>query len=126
MGSMLKPNGLFMMSKKDIVPVELVDDEDYDSEDYYNLADEDELMDEDLDDNNNEDEDEDEYDASEIVEVKRGDSEFWAARGKKDSDFWATRGKRADDPEDSFWAARGKREDEEVDEAVVEAQESLQ
>merc|ERR1711935_868930 len=42
----------------------------------------------------------DEENDGEIVEVKRDDSDFWAARGKRstgiqEADFWATRGKRS-------------------------------
>ena len=87
---MLKFNGPFTVSKKDLVPV---DDESYNSEDCSDLADLAALVDEDADDNNNEEEeeDEDEYDVSDSVEVKRGDPKFWAVRGKKDEDFWATR-----------------------------------
>ena len=34
---------------------------------------------------------EDEPEEGGISEGKRGDSEFWAARGKKEADFWAAR-----------------------------------
>merc|ERR1712106_1175099 len=55
----------------------------------------------------------DEENDGEIVEVKRDDSDFWAARGKRstgiqEADFWATRGKRQSKDSD-FWAVRGKK-----------------
>ena len=87
---MPKPNSLFTISKKAFVPVELVDYEDNDYEDYYDLADQTDITDEDGD-NKSKDEEEDEYNASDIMEMKRGDSEFWATRGKRESNFWATR-----------------------------------
>merc|ERR1712106_414881 len=54
----------------------------------------------------------DEENDGEIMEVKRDDSDFWAARGKRstgfqEADFWAARGKRSKDPD--FWAVRGKK-----------------
>jgi len=126
--NMLKPNGLFSMSKKHVLPLHLIseyqeDEDDYSEEDldepfYVDL----EMIDDETEMNNDE----------EATVEKRGDSDFWAARGKRDqaddSDFWATRGKRGHDGHDSdFWAARGKRGEsissEAVNEEVVEAQE---
>jgi len=133
----LKPNGLFALSKR--APLGDMDDhweeigyplgtfKGYDN--YYNSLKEfdddedegypteylvDDLEDEDLNELN--ETDEDGLDEN-IMEEKKSDSDFWAARGKRggiqDADFWATRGKKSKDPD--FWAVRGKKsiEDEE-------------
>jgi len=53
----------------------------------------------------------DEENEQDINEIKRDDSDFWAARGKRSTaDFWATRGKKSKDPD--FWAVRGKKSSE--------------
>jgi len=127
--NMLKPNGLFSMSKKHVLPLHLISEYQEEDEDDYSEEDVDEpfyvdleMIDDETEMNNDE----------EATVEKRGDSDFWAARGKRDqaddSDFWATRGKRGHDGHDSdFWAARGKRGEsissEAVNEEVVEAQE---
>merc|ERR1712106_178981 len=131
-GLSLKPNGLFALSKRapiDNTPdtwteqgypygifkgynryYQGVEDTQENEEDenlpleYYLEGDEEDYA-------NFEDEIEEENDG-EIMEVKRDDSDFWAARGKRstgfqEADFWATRGKRSKDPD--FWAVRGKK-----------------
>jgi len=78
--NMLKPNGLFSMSKKHALPLHLIseyqeDEDDYSEEDldepfYVDL----EMIDDETEINNDE----------EATVEKRGDSDFWAARGKRE------------------------------------------
>ena len=89
-GSGWGPKGLYGVTKK-----ESFDDDHYD---YYNRDDSEEETEVELEnvdlaaDNDPEDAD--------ITEVKRGDTEFWAARGKRAANFWAPK---------YSWTLRGTR-----------------
>ena len=123
----LKPNGLFSLTKRSetAVPAMYYD---YEYDDGYSPywgmphglfgaykrsqdTSEDEIDDDMLeysDDTDEKSKDIDSEAADEIIDIekpeKRDNTMFWATRGKKqDGTFWATRGKKSDD----FWAVRG-------------------
>lgn len=127
----LKPNGLFGLTKRNNIP----DDNEEDNTFLYYDSDSENV--DDVYDGNGFDyfwngeawEELNGEDQNNSDKEKRGDSDFWAARGKKsdseqnESNFWVTRGKRdAGDNENDpdFWAVRGKRDTNISDEVVNE------
>jgi len=123
----LKPNGLFSLTKKSEAATPAVY-YDYEYNDgpqpywgmphglfgFYKRAEDmsDDEIDDDIleygDDNEEKNNDIDSEAVDEIIDIetpqKRDNNMFWATRGKKeDGTFWATRGKKSDD----FWAVRG-------------------
>merc|ERR1711892_1660480 len=116
-GLSLKPNGLFALSKR--APIDNTPDTWTEQGYPYGIFKGYDQYYQGVEDTQENDEDENlpleyylEENDGEIMEVKREDSDFWAARGKRstgfqEAAFWATRGKRSKDPD--FWAVRGKK-----------------